>query len=778
MGIINFFKVHIFKLGILATIKYEDEEFEKINKYVKYGTKIESNFNKPGFDTFFKLITDSDAVFDLAITKDKFPQKKYTFYAEFRKKKILLNVVDLNGKTSKIEGFYDDEIPYPKILKKIGIRFEGYFLDRKYKEEFKLKKFPTENKTLFKKETEIKYPIRYSGFNLGENNKKNPNYITYKQEVLLLSPSLPGHNFVGWYDNPKFKNNPISKLLKVDYDVYLYAKFDVNSYKVTFDTKSDQKIQSKTYYYNEKISINDKPKNIKGFTFGGWLFKNNYLNYRTMPAHDLELTASWNPIEYNIELNLNYKNKIKNVTYNRLIDEYQLERVQRKGYNFVGWYMDKSLEGPRIYKVRTEMMKNISLFAKWEIKRYDVKLFDRGKLVKTYKIQEGMKVDVSDLKLKRDGWVFNGWSISESKFQEYDFKKGIFTETFLYSNWGQYKKITSNDCKIWTHNNNIVVKFNLLNSCDIMKLEYVTLLVNIRVKARTVEEEDFYFDNSIENSNVWTTDRNLISNSSMKARLNKQVKSKDLKNFSINIHKDKLMYYFYGNHSNVLSVLLFKDKEVIFSKEFSFENTSNLILNNNLNKMNSAVENAIKYILYSQYKINDNLILSQKQKDLLNDFQKNKLESNELIDLDNLINNISSNNIIQLHTKILDVMKKSISVTAIASDIRETFIRFLLMNVSFKEKALIELEVFSSNLGFDYEETIGKVSSNLKDSNIPLNMYIFGIYDNFSNSEKLEKINKVYLDFSKKIISSNKQISNKAKEVIKFLAAERKKMEV
>jgi hypothetical protein len=162
MGIINFFKVHIFKLGILATIKYQDEEFEKINKYVKYGTKIESKFNKPGFDTFFKLITDSDAVFDLAISKDEFPQKKYTFYAAFRKKKILLNVVDSNGKTSKIEGFYDDEIPYPKILKKIGIRFEGYYLDREYKEEFKLKKFPTENKTLFKKETEIKYPIRYS----------------------------------------------------------------------------------------------------------------------------------------------------------------------------------------------------------------------------------------------------------------------------------------------------------------------------------------------------------------------------------------------------------------------------------------------------------------------------------------------------------------------------------------------------------------------------------------------------------------------------------------
>jgi uncharacterized repeat protein (TIGR02543 family) len=776
MGIINFFRVNVFNLGIIATIQYKNDESEKKQIFVKYGRKIQSPINKPGFEVYFKKTADTDSVIDLVIDANEFPDNKYTFQAEFQKKKIILQIIDLDGEKEIVEGLYDDEILYPQIVKKPGIRFEGYFFDKEFNEKFNLEKFPSESVLIFKKETEIKYPIRYS-VNKENNNKKNPSTITYNQEILLLSPSLVGHKFIGWYENPKFRNDIVTKLSKVDYDVYLYAKFEINSYKIIFDTDDNQKIQSKTFLYNEKIMINETPKNKKGFTFGGWLYKGKMMNFRVMPPHDVILVANWNPIMYNIDLHLNYENKIETLNYNRLTEEYNLSIPRRKGYEFSGWYKDELLKGSKIYIIRTEMMKNISLYAKWVVKKYNIKLFDQGNLIKTLQVQEGKKIDISNVKLKRDGWVFNGWSDNKDKFTEFDFNREIYSEIVLHSNWGQYKKITSDEWLISLYQNQIKVEFKLLNSCDIMKSEYVSLLINIRAKARNINEEDFYFENSIESSNVWTTDRNLISNTSMKARFNKQIKTKDLKKFKIDIQKNQLMYYFSGNISNVMSVVLYKDREVLFKKELNFQNNLGLMLNNKLNKMDTALELSILYILSSQLRVKNELVLDHKQINLLDDFQKTKLEPSEYLIIDNLVDKIKRNRTKYLNFSVVDDMKKSIAVTAVLSDIRETLIKFHLMNENFLEKTLDEFKIFSSSFGFSFDETIKKISSNLKDSNIKLNLQLFGIEKNLSKKEKLLKINKIYLDFSKKIISSNKTISNKAKEVIKFLANERKKME-
>ena len=111
------------------------------------------------------------------------------------------------------------------------------------------------------------------------------------------------------------------------------------------------------------------------------------------------------------------------------------------------------------------------------------------------------------------------------------------------------------------------------------------------------------------------------------------------------------------------------------------------------------------------------------------------------------------------------------------NEIRDLLFNCLLLNDRFTDDLASEVKYFSEIFGFDLEESFSKIASALKDSNIELSLNLFNISPNDSKEMKLAKINKKYLEFSKKIISSNKKISQKAKEIVSFLANERKKLE-
>lgn len=771
----NFLKVHVLKKGIYADIYLENEKIAT-KKYFPYGYHLKNDFEKPGYISNWKTSENSDSFLDFHILKKDFPNKKNNFFLSYSKKTIHLKFVFKQQVVKEIEGKYETKIDFPNVNFDNGYELDGYYLDELFNEKFLLNTFPEEDISLFIKHREVKYPIYYQNIDLKNNNSKNPNFITLSQKLMLLSPDIPGYKFLGWFDNHKFLGEPIKMLYNIDYDVYLFPKLEIKAYRIKFLSNGEEILPQIEVKYKEKIDVSSKLNNKEGFNFGGWLYKGKKNNIKFMPAHDLILEAEWIPIDYKVTLNLNYERKVNNLTYNRLKEEFKLETPTRDGYSFIGWFLKPDLSGSRVYLIRTITMRDIQLFAKWEIKTHRVRLYDGDTLYKEFTVQEGKKVLINDIEVNKQGLVFNGWSTKKSSFSPYDCNNLVYKDINLYAIHGNYKDISDSEYSIIDMSDKVQVNFSILNSCNIMKYEFIDFFINVHVLARNINEDDFYFEKSIETSNVWSSDVNLISDRTMNARIFKQIRPKKLKNYSLEINKDRLVYVFPGRTENVLNVFIKSGDDILFKKQLTFYNNIGTLLNSEINTVRFAIERSLNYIIYLQINYFGKVLDSQVN--LLDDFQSEKLETNENININSLINKIQrSNSTKSLRDNNLRNMKKSLTVNLMINEIRDLLFNCLLLNDRFTDDLASEVKYFSEIFGFDLEESFSKIASALKDSNIELSLNLFNISPNDSKEMKLAKINKKYLEFSKKIISSNKKISQKAKEIVSFLANERKKLE-
>lgn len=771
----NFLKVHVLKKGIYADIYLENEKIAT-KKYFPYGYHLKNDFEKPGYISNWKTSENSDSFLDFLILKKDFPNKKNNFFLSYSKKTIHVKFVFNQQVVKEIEGKYETKIDFPNVNFDNGYELDGYYLDELFNEKFLLNTFPEEDISLFIKHREVKYPIYYQNIDLKNNNSKNPNFITLSQKLMLLSPDIPGYKFLGWFDNHKFLGEPIKMLYNIDYDVYLFPKLEIKAYRIKFLSNGEEILPQIEVKYKEKIDVSSKLNNKEGFNFGGWLYKGKKNNIKFMPAHNLILEAEWIPIDYKVTLNLNYERKVNNLTYNRLKEEFKLETPTRDGYSFIGWFLKPDLSGSRVYLIRTITMRDIQLFAKWEIKTHRVRLYDGDTLYKEFTVQEGKKVLIDDIEVNKQGLVFNGWSTKKSSFSPYDCNNLVYKDINLYAIHGNYKDISDSEYSIIDMSDKVQVNFSILNSCNIMKYEFIDFFINVHVLARNINEDDFYFEKSIETSNVWSSDVNLISDRTMNARIFKQIRPKKLKNYSLEINKDRLVYVFPGRTENVLNVFIKSGDDILFKKQLTFYNNIGTLLNSEINTVRFAIERSLNYIIYLQINYFGKVLDSQVN--LLDDFQSEKLETNENININSLINKIQrSNSTKSLRDNNLRNMKKSLTVNLMINEIRDLLFNCLLLNDRFTDDLASEVKYFSEIFGFDLEESFSKIASALKDSNIELSLNLFNISPNDSKEMKLAKINKKYLEFSKKIISSNKKISQKAKEIVSFLANERKKLE-
>ena len=116
------------------------------------------------------------------------------------------------------------------------------------------------------------------------------------------APTATGYTFGGWYKEAGCTNAWDFANDVVTSDITLYAKWTVNSYTVTWNPaggnwagNTDNIVQ--TYEYDAKINAPDKPA-YDCHEFVAW--NPVYTVGKTMPAENLEFTATWNKLSYTI----------------------------------------------------------------------------------------------------------------------------------------------------------------------------------------------------------------------------------------------------------------------------------------------------------------------------------------------------------------------------------------------------------------------------------------------------------------------------------------------
>ena len=200
-----------------------------------------------------------------------------------------------------------------------------------------------------------------------------------------------GHTFAGW--EPEFVEGTTVPANDLTYK----AKWTVNQYTITFDTDGGTEIAPITQDFGTDITAPDDPAKT-GYTFMGW----SEDIPATMPAKDLNLTATWQINSYNVVFVVDGE-EISRVTqeYGTLITA-PADPV-KKGYIFDGW-------DPAYVEGATVPAFNITYTAKWIAGEFTITFDSNGGSYVAPIVQRAGTPVVAPADPKRDYYIFKGWN--------------------------------------------------------------------------------------------------------------------------------------------------------------------------------------------------------------------------------------------------------------------------------------------------------------------------------------------------------------------------------
>ncbi len=124
--------------------------------------------------------------------------------------------------------------------------------------------------------------------------------VTYDSPYgALPTPDKTGFTFGGWWtgDNGTGTQVLADTFVKITEAQTLYAKWDINSYTVTFNSNDGSAVASQNVNYNSTATAPAAPTKT-GYTFGGWYSDSDLataFNFATPITADITLYAKWTP---------------------------------------------------------------------------------------------------------------------------------------------------------------------------------------------------------------------------------------------------------------------------------------------------------------------------------------------------------------------------------------------------------------------------------------------------------------------------------------------------
>lgn len=232
-------------------------------------------------------------------------------------------------------------------------------------------------------------------------------------------PTKEGHTFVDWYsDDALLTVYDFSSRVRKSFT--LYAKWDVNSYTISYVTNVENySIKSATVKYGIEIkvpTVDEEEFKIEGHYFDGWYLEDTYetkFEEGKMPAKNVTLYAKWvkndHKVTYVVD-DLTYK--VEDVKYGDSIPTVQAPT--KTGYTFDGWLLSKAdtTTVTKDYKIT----KDITLYAKWNVNNYTITFDSNGGSAVEKQTYEYNSLLTSPQAPTKEGYSFAGWYNGEDYF--------------------------------------------------------------------------------------------------------------------------------------------------------------------------------------------------------------------------------------------------------------------------------------------------------------------------------------------------------------------------
>lgn len=223
--------------------------------------------------------------------------------------------------------------------------------------------------------------------------------VENEKAVKPEDPVKEGHEFLGWYNGEveyKFDEAVIA-------NIALKAKWEVCVYTVSFETGTEETIDSQSIKYNKKASQPEDPSK-EGYTFGGWYNGDVKYNFDDAVKGDVTLVAKWDEIPTFTVKFIAEGEIVEEITVQQGKDAKAPKAPTIEGKTFVKW------EG-----VYTNVTENSEVVAVYEVNVYTVEFKVDGVLYGTaIKVEHGKGVE-APADPSKEGFEFTGW---DNEFSE------------------------------------------------------------------------------------------------------------------------------------------------------------------------------------------------------------------------------------------------------------------------------------------------------------------------------------------------------------------------
>ena len=332
-------------------------------------------------------------------------------------------------------------------------------------------------------------------------------------EIITLpeAPIKDNYTFKGWYLDKNTWNEKLSEDYFINkaltHDINSYAYYEENvipepqEYTINFYVDDDIFSTLKTSG-NELITLPDAPKK-DSYEFVGWFFDkdtfNNQLKEDTYLNksldQDINVYANYlfkeEPVkEFTVTFDTCGGDKMDSITTSIISSE---PIPTRDGYKFLGWYLEKTYINKVTFPY--EVKQNITLYAKWEKKTYNVHFeLDGGEGVSDLNVSVINEEPIPT----RKGYTFLGWYFESSFITKVTFPYEVKQNITLYAKWGEnlptsISFVVSAEGVLTEVNgisetNNEVIIPNQVNNIEVKEIKKELFLNNIYIEKLVIPE--------------------------------------------------------------------------------------------------------------------------------------------------------------------------------------------------------------------------------------------------------------------------------------------------
>ncbi len=292
---------------------------------------------KEGY-TFTGWYTDEDLA--TAFTSTTMPSSDIVLYAKYETGTFDLVFKDRLGEILETQSFLF-ETDLSSVVLPTPPQVLGYTFDRW---SIELPNIMPGNDL----EIQALYTAKIHTLTLVINNGDNNVTIErgYNSDLAIDVVTKTGYTFAGWYTNIEL-DNVLTFDVMPDDNLTLYAKWDINSYTISFDSNDGSVVAPITQVYDSVVVAPDAPTRV-GFTFDGW-FSDDALTtaftFDKVPAENITLYAKWDINSYTISFELDGGQiNEQQIVFTVESEPFEITAATKTNFVFKGWYTDENFE--------------------------------------------------------------------------------------------------------------------------------------------------------------------------------------------------------------------------------------------------------------------------------------------------------------------------------------------------------------------------------------------------------------------------------------------------